>query len=237
MDTILFDLDGTLLPMDQDLFIDTYFKGVAKKLIPYGIDPKTFIGAIWKGTRSMMGNDGTITNENRFWKTITELMGEKIRSFEPVFYDYYQNEFKEVKSSTRPSPLARECVSLLKNKGYRIVLATNPLFPWIATHNRIRWAGLEPEDFEHITTFEHYSYCKPSINYYEQLLTKIGREAKQCIMIGNDVREDMIVRTIGMETFLVTDCLINVDGENIDQYKNGSLAELVDFIKNFPEIV
>lgn len=30
--TILFDLDGTLLPMDQDVFVGAYLKLLAKKL-------------------------------------------------------------------------------------------------------------------------------------------------------------------------------------------------------------
>lgn len=34
MDTILFDLDGTLLPMDQEVFIKHYFGGITKKCAP-----------------------------------------------------------------------------------------------------------------------------------------------------------------------------------------------------------
>ena len=40
---VLFDLDGTLLPMDQDVFVKTYFKGIAAKLAPYGYEPKALI--------------------------------------------------------------------------------------------------------------------------------------------------------------------------------------------------
>ena len=37
---ILFDLDGTLLPMDQNHFVKTYFGALAKKLAPLGYDPE-----------------------------------------------------------------------------------------------------------------------------------------------------------------------------------------------------
>ena len=30
IETVLFDLDGTLLPMDQDVFAKTYFSSIAK---------------------------------------------------------------------------------------------------------------------------------------------------------------------------------------------------------------
>lgn len=35
----LFDLDGTLLPMDQDAFTRGYFNLLAKKLAPHGYEP------------------------------------------------------------------------------------------------------------------------------------------------------------------------------------------------------
>ena len=38
--TILFDLDGTLLPMDQDAFTKAYFKSLSEYLLPFGYEPK-----------------------------------------------------------------------------------------------------------------------------------------------------------------------------------------------------
>lgn len=231
MNIFLFDLDGTLLPMDQEQFIEIYFMGVAKKLIPYGMDPKTFINTIKEGTMAMIYNDGTMSNEERFWNTVIGLQGKKIRDLEPVFLDYYRNEFNEARASTTINPLAKECIKHLKNMGYRIILATNPLFPPIATHNRIKWAGLDPEDFELITTYDNSSYCKPNIKYYEEILNKLGVKSNQCIMVGNNVKEDMIASTIGIDTFLVTDCLLNPENKDISQYKNGTMSEFYEFIK------
>ena len=56
--TVLFDLDGTLLPMDQDTFIKAYFGGLAQKMIPYGYDGEKLIDAIWEGTKAMITNTG-----------------------------------------------------------------------------------------------------------------------------------------------------------------------------------
>ena len=36
MKTILFDLDGTLLPMDQDAFVKYYMGLFAQKMAPHG---------------------------------------------------------------------------------------------------------------------------------------------------------------------------------------------------------
>ena len=57
--TVLFDLDGTLLPMDQDQFVKMYFGLLAKALAPR--DPEALIRGVWTGTKAMMTNDGSRT--------------------------------------------------------------------------------------------------------------------------------------------------------------------------------
>ena len=44
--TVLFDLDGTLLPMDLDAFIHTYFGLLAQKAAPYGYEPKPLMDGL-----------------------------------------------------------------------------------------------------------------------------------------------------------------------------------------------
>jgi hypothetical protein len=50
-------------------------------------------------------------------------------------------------------------------------------------------------------------------------------------MVGNDVTEDMVAKTLGMEVFLVTDCLINKENQDISQYPNGSFPQLLQWLK------
>jgi FMN phosphatase YigB (HAD superfamily) len=121
-------------------------------------------------------------------------------------------------------------VTKLKEKGYRVVLATNPLFPSIATESRIKWAGLEPSDFELFTTYENYHYCKPNPKYYFEILEKLGVEPKDCMMIGNDVTEDMMTKDFGMQVFLLTGSLINKENKDISEYPNGDFCDLVTYI-------
>ena len=78
--TILFDLDGTLLPMQQDEFTTAYFDRLSKKLAPYGYEPKRLIDGVWHGTKAMVKNNGTQTNEQVFWKEFAELFDEKVYS-------------------------------------------------------------------------------------------------------------------------------------------------------------
>jgi FMN phosphatase YigB (HAD superfamily) len=238
MNTFIFDLDGTLLPMpDQELFLKTYFNALSKKVMTQGIDPQKLVKAVWAGTGAMVENDGTMTNEQRFWLVFYGIMGEEAKKLEPVFDHFYRNEFIDAKSTTYSHPNAALCIRALKEKGYRVALATNPLFPRIATYTRMQWAGLKTDDFELITTYENSSFCKPNLKYYEEILSALGRKADECIMVGNDVKEDMCVAKLGMDTFLLNECLINSEEADITGYKQGNFDELLEMIRQLPEIL
>lgn len=230
MKTILFDLDGTLLPMDQEVFVYSYFKRLAAKVAPLGYDPQQLAGAIWKGTEVMVRNDGSRTNEEAFWQFFEGIYGAKALQDKPVFDEFYSQEFQQVQQDCGYTPRSRELIHALQQRGHRLVLATNPVFPAVATQSRIRWAGLQPEDFELYTTYENSSFCKPNLRYYESILQKIGCQARECIMVGNDVEEDMIAQELGMDVFLLTDCLINSQGKDINTWPHGGFEELQKFL-------
>ena len=100
-----------------------------------------------------------------------------------------------------------------------------------ATASRIRWAGLTPEDFELITTYENIGCCKPNPAYYQEILRRLGAEPGDCLMVGNDTGEDMIAETLGIKTFLLTDCLINKSGADLSQWPHGDFAALRAFLE------
>ena len=228
--TFLFDLDGTLLPMDQDIFIKAYMGGLAAKMAPHGYDPKLLIKSIWQGTEAMVKNDGSRNNEDVFWDTFSTIYGLDTRVDEPLFREFYEVEFQKIREFCGFDPRAKTIIDALKNKGIRIVLATNPLFPAVATYSRTRWAGLQPEDFEWITTYENSRRCKPNPDYYRDILETLQVNPEECVMVGNDVDEDMIARELGMQVFLLTDCLINKHNTDIAQYPHGSFDVLLTFI-------
>jgi len=227
---VFFDLDGTLLPMDQDLFIKTYLKHLAIKLAPIGYESEKLLKAMWLGVGAMVKNDGAMTNEKRFWEVFCSFFGENAVDDMPYFEEFYRTDFIKAKTACGFEPKAAEAVRELKRRGYRIILATNPVFPSVATENRIRWAGLETEDFELFTTYEDYSFCKPSLDYYKEILEKTGLKAEECYMVGNDVSEDMVARDLGMDVFLITKCLLNKNNEDINNYPNGDFDDLLRFI-------
>jgi len=237
MNTFIFDLDGTLLPMpDQQLFLDTYLNALKIKIAAHGIEPHMIIQAIWVATGAMLKNDGSRTNEQRFWEVFENMVGEDARGLEQVFEHFYRNEFVVAKDTTSTHPNAMECIKALKEKNYQVVLATNPVFPRIATLTRMEWAGLDPMDFCLITTYENSSYCKPNLEYYKGILDNINKQANDCIMIGNDVKEDMCAAHLGMDTFLLKDCIICPEDMDMKDYRYGDFDDLLNIIKGLPSL-
>ena len=228
---ILFDLDGTLLPMDQDAFVMGYLGGLIDLLSPLGYEPKDVETALRASTRAMMTNNGEITNEERFWQSFSAVLGEGIRNQGELFDRFYKEEFKKLKSTCGYNPRAREIIELAKSSGARVILATSPLFPGIATETRMGWTGLTPKDFEHVTTYENSRYCKPNPIYYTNLISELGLTPDECVMIGNDVGDDMVAETVGIRCFLLTDYLINRKNVDICQFRHGDCDELERFIK------
>ncbi len=230
MKVVLFDLDGTLLPMDQDKFIGQYFKLIAKKLKPLGYDPDTVIKGIWAGTAAMVKNTGITTNEEVFWDVFSKACGEHVLNHKPIFDDFYKNEFQQLRGICGFNSHAAYLVKLLKASDIRIVLATNPLFPAFAVESRILWAGLTPDIFEFYTSYENCRHCKPNIEYYRDILDSLDVLPKDCLMVGNDVSEDMVARNLGMSVFLLTDNLINKENRDITQYANGDFLKLTEYV-------
>ena len=223
---ILFDLDGTLLPMDQDRFTDYYFGCLAQWMSPYGFEPQALIRAVWKGTAAMVANDGSRTNEKRFWEVFDAQFETPASDSYRHFLEFYEHGFAGARKATGYNPRAAETVHRLKEAGYRVALATNPLFPRIATEQRIRWAGLEPEDFELYTTYETSRTCKPNPQYYAEVAETLGVRPQDCIMIGNDADEDIPAAKVGMKVFLLTDSLLNRHNLPLDDIPHGGYDEL-----------
>jgi FMN phosphatase YigB (HAD superfamily) len=96
--------------------------------------------------------------------------------------------------------------------------------------SRLSWIGLQPSDFDFITSYENSSYCKPNPDYYREILKKYDARPEDCLMIGNDVEEDGAASAqAGIEAFLVLDNLIS-KGKDLDGMKNGTFQAMVEYL-------
>ncbi len=228
IDTILFDLDGTLLISDSDKFTAAYFAALGKYMSRLH-DPEELIKAVWAGTKAMVKNDGSRSNEAAFWETYSAIFGETARDEEPLFAEFYATRYEELKVMCGSHPEAPSFITELKAAGYKLAVATNPLFPLTVQKQRIGWSGLDPEIFDRITSYENSSFSKPNPKYYLELLDRIGSAPENSLMVGNDAGEDMIAEKVGMKVFLLTDCLLNRDEKDISAYPQGNFTDLKQY--------
>ena len=239
IDTVLFDLDGTLLQLTQEEFLNTYLAKIKKVFLRLNMDAEESVKALWIGTGAMVKNDGSMLNSERFWAVFKEQLSlgeEQCRAVEAACNEFYQTEFDSVKKIMTPNEISRRLVRALQAKGYGVVLATNPLFPLCAVSTRLGWIGLTLEDFILVTHYTNSSYCKPNPLYYEEVLARLDRLPEQCLMVGNNTTEDMIAGQLGIETFLVCGCLENEAGVDIALYNHGTLAELEAHLALLPSL-
>lgn len=228
---ILFDLDGTLLPMNRSVFERSYMGSLAQMAAGRGYDPKDFLRALGKSIAAMAQNDGSLPNGDVFWNTFSEASGKSRETEEPAFLKYYQTDYQGLEEVCGKNPEASATVKELRQKGYTLAIATNPVFPVIGIESRLSWAECNKEDFSLLTTLENSRFTKPHGGYYRDVAEALGVLPEECLMVGNDVSDDMPAEKVGMRVFLLTNCLENPKGEDFSRYPQGGFAELLSYIE------
>lgn len=231
--TLLFDLDGTLLPIDTEEFTRQYMKalaGYAGHLVP----PGRLVEQVLASTYEMIRNtDPTLTNAEVFARDFFPKLGKGEAELMPIFEAFYRERFPALKEVCPGIPgLARRVVEAAVAQGFEIVLATNPLFPRMAVEERMRWIDILDLPWRLVTTYEEMHACKPQPAYYQEVLERIGRRPEECLMVGNDVQEDGVAGTLGMDVFFVTDFLIHRSDTPLPQGRHGTLADLLRLLES-----
>ncbi|MFW6381469.1 MAG: HAD family hydrolase [Bacillota bacterium] len=229
--TYLFDLDGTLLPMEIEEFMEIYFKALTSEFRDLG-QPREVVDKLMAATGDMINNDGQQTNKQVFIDSFFERVdvdntGEIMERFDR----FYREHFPRLESKFQFDNRAEGVIEMLKDHGYRLVIATNPLFPRQAITARVKWANLNPGDFEFITAYDNMHYSKPNPDYYRELMEKLDQTPGDCVMVGNDRQEDMIAGNLGIYTCMITDYSIDRGRKNIKPDWSGTMEELEQYLE------
>ena len=230
--TVLFDLDGTLLPMEESRFLSGYFGLLTKTMAARGFDGKELIGVLWQGVAAMVANDGTRTNEAVFRDLFARSYPDRDADLDlAALESFYRTEFDRASVFCGFNQAAGETVRDLKRRGFSLILASNPVFPRFAQETRLKWAGIDPADFSFFTSYENFSYSKPNPDYYRAILSACGLDPAECLMVGNDAEEDAWAASeAGIPVFLLTDCLINRKEKDVALWRRGGYPELMKTI-------
>ena len=202
--TLLLDLDDTLLDTNLDAFMPAYFQALTQHLANHSA-PNTMLRALLTGVNLMNeSEDPTQTLEEIFDADFYTQLGFPKAELVHIFEEFYDEVFPALAQHTRRRPDAAPLIDWAYSRGYRIAIATDPLFPRKATYHRLRWAGFDPERFELVSTFEHFHFTKTHPAYYAEVLGRLGWPEGPVLMVGNDPERDLIpAQRLGLKTFFV----------------------------------
>lgn len=237
---ICFDLDGTLLPMDIDEFMSEYFRRIAKYVGQRGLDSQAFMAGLKAGTKKMATHTGDELNMDAFWNTFFNIYKSEVQAdFDrdevlKIANDFYAEEFPHIGDGFKGNPAAQRVVEKLAAKKYPMVLTTMPMFPRLAVEHRLRWAGVDPQNFARITSYENSKAVKPRQTYYAENLAAMNVEGKDVLMVGNNTMEDLAFLDLGVDAFLVTDWLLDPIGFDISSVKHGNMDEFEAWVDTLP---
>lgn len=235
---ICFDLDGTLLPMDLDEFMGSYFELIGAYAAARGLDSQRFMEALKKGTYAMASHDDGHLNKDVFWAVFAQAYGVEgaaLAEVRAVADEFYEDEFGRIGEGFVGNPDVPRAIDALVRKGYPLVLTTMPMFPLRAVRHRLDWAGVDPAVFARITTYENSTSVKPKQAYYAENLAAMGLSGEDVLMVGNNTVEDLAFCELGADAYLVTDCLLDPVGLDLSTIRHGSFAQFADWVETLPD--
>jgi FMN phosphatase YigB (HAD superfamily) len=240
--TVLLDLDDTLLVNKMEQFLPAYFEllgGYLEQIAP----PERMLPELIAGTQAMLANlDPRLTLEEVFSSHFYPALGLKQSEVADSIERFYREQFPRLREQTQPIAGVYDFVRGLLARENELVVATNPLFPRLAVEERLRWAGLPPQEigFTLITSFENSHFAKPNPEYFAEILAKLGRNPGEAIMVGDDLERDIQpAAALGMQVYLALQGQENGTSagsiQEISPARAGGSAAELDLSANHPD--
>jgi len=229
--TLLLDLDDTLLDSNFESFIPAYFQALSKHMAER-VSPEVMLPALISGTHFMnQSDDPTRTLREVFEADFYPRLGVPKEELVNTIEQFYDEIFPTLGNLTRPRPDAKPFVDWAFAQGFRIAIATDPLFPRKATYQRLSWAGFDPGQFEVVSTFEDFHFSKTHPAYFAEVLGRMGWPEGPILMVGDNFDRDIApARKLGLATYHLNGN--SALGPGIETEGRGTLADLRSWLES-----
>lgn len=204
IEAVLLDIDNTLILFDERVFFSHYLE----RLAPWFADlmpPDEFRNRLIQAGRRLLENQGRLRNADFYLDAFAEGLDDHRARLRRRFDRFYAEGFDSLRDRVVPLEEAKRVVGFLKRKGFRLVAASHPIWPESVQAIRLRWAGLDPNDFAWMTHIDNTTFCKPQEGFYREICEHLGILPERALMVGNDAINDMAAGLIGMGTYRTTD--------------------------------
>jgi FMN phosphatase YigB (HAD superfamily) len=228
--TLLFDLDDTLLDTNIESFVPAYFQALSEHLAPR-VPADVMLPALISASKLMLeSEDPSRTLQCVFEREFYDKIGIPKNDLIELLEDFYDNIFPRIESRTSRRPDAVPLIDWASSQGYRLAIATDPLFPRKATQHRLRWAGFDPYQFDLVSSFENFHFSKTHYAYYAEMLGQLGWHDGPVLMVGDDVGRDILpAHRLGLKTYFM-------DGDSASspgiETGRGKLADLRPWLES-----
>ena len=232
--TLLLDLDDTLLVNPLEQFMPRYIELLSEKLSPL-IPRERMVPQLMTATDRMIENQNPCKIlKDVFDRNFYPLLGLDQTKTDAVIDEFYENEFNQLKKVTRVRPGAEKLIDFCTSKNYRMIVATNPLFPQTAMRSRLNWAGFDGHNFPFVfvTSYECMHFAKPNPAYYAEILAKFGWQNAPVCMVGNSLRDDILpAQALGLPCFWVDGDPSRLPGGEGCDCAVGRLEEVIPWLE------
>lgn len=234
--TLLLDLDDTLLDNSMDTFLPAYFQAIGKHL-SHIVPPDKLLPLLLSSTREMVENNRIDRSLKQvFDQAFYPALGVQPKEIQESIDSFYSNAFPSLRSLTQPRPDAVALIREAVKRKYRLVLATSPLFPRTAIEQRVNWAGLSPEDFSLIPSYETNYFTKPNPAYFAELLASLGWPEGPVVMVGDDLFNDILpAQKAGFRTYWLSPEPWAVSEDSEVETAHGELGGLLEWLDSISE--
>lgn len=231
MKLALLDLNGTLLELDEQAFTEAGLTELENFWKDKADTQNIREDALYAFHETVENTDITVTNQQAFLRAFARRRGLDESVCAAWWEEYYTTRYQNLGQMLEPCSDSLALVEAIRARGYDMALVSNAMDPREAVEARLRWAGLDPNDFAFIASSENMHYCKPRLRFYREVMEKCGVYPEDCIMVGNDAVHDMVPRRLGVPTYFVTDNAKYRNVEMPDCDWSGSRAELADMLR------
>jgi len=201
---ILLDLDNTLIANPDHLFAPAYL-GLAEEFFEERWRFSGYSQVLVNTMREMMGHRDMLRSNIQV--ALDVIKNETERSQSEIWQttrDFYHESYPSLKSCVTQVEGGAELIAILKAQDYKVIIATNPVYPAEAIRQRLIWAGLN-DDFSYyalVTHSENMHFTKPSSAYYAEILGRVGVEPDEVVMVGDSIRNDIIpAAALGLHSY------------------------------------
>lgn len=203
--TLLVDLDGTLLgSIDRAVRLEFVSRALWRIRRYNGLRAAVrSLEAIQIALESPAFEDRQMLNSERAARAFGRETGLSFEKADQVLRQEVGAIFPLLKRYFYPVVGAREFIVWAQPR-YRLILATNPVWPLEQVLLRLKWAGISPDVFASITHSDRMHACKPSEDYYRELLEQEDLKPQECALVGDDVRKDLPATRVGISVFILS---------------------------------